>query len=255
MSGGVPEEGQMADLVLWRDSLPDKRFPPLCMRCGAPSSLVVEHRFLWARGDAAGLWGSLFNLARQDRQTIKVPLCARHRNMFCLRTFLIVLAILAPLVFLAGLILFVQVVGPPPPGGRHPPAVERVEGILMNGFALSLVYVLITMLTWREMAIRAVTIDENYVALTGVSERFVAAIEEPADTAREEFVEGRNKQRRWKGAALFVLGVVSFLLPIAGIQVRVLDELGELRPYASGALILVGLYFLAHPPEKSAGAD
>ena len=244
----------MADLVLWRDALPDKRFPPLCMRCGAPSGVVVEHCFLWARGDAVGLWGSLFNLARQDRATVKVPLCERHRNIFRRRTFLVALAIIGPLAFLVGMILLARLAGPLPPGGRHPPAIDRVEGILTIGFGLSLVYVLFAMFSWRGLAIRAVEIDENYVALTGVSEAFVVAVEGPADTAREEFVEKRRRRRRGEGAALLAFGVVSFLLPIAGIKFRPLDALGELRPYASGACVLLGLFFLARSSEGPPGS-
>ena len=244
----------MADLVLWRDGLPDKRLPPLCMRCGAPSGVVVEHCFLWARSDAAGLWGSFFNLARHDRENVKVPLCERHRNIFRNRTIRVALAIIAPLIFLAGLALFNRLEGAPPPGGQRPPAVARVEGMLVIGFGLSLVYVLFAMFTWREAAIRAVALDENYVVLTGVSEQFVQAIEGPADTAREEFPEGRRRRRRREGAALVVFGVVSFLLPIAGIPFRVLDELGELRPWVSGAFVAVGLHYLGRSSEGSSGS-
>jgi hypothetical protein len=194
--------------------------------------------------------------------------------MFRNRTILVALAIIAPLIFVAGFALLNHLEGPAPKGGPPPPT-NRVGEMLVTGFALSLVYLAYTIINWRELAIRAVLIDENYVALTGVSETFVEAFEAPVNpapagfveepgrhrteersekTAREEFVEKRRKHRRGKGAVFLLLGVVSFLLPIAGIQFRALDNLGEMRPYFSGALVVVGLYLLTSPSEASPGS-
>lgn len=47
------------------------------------------------------------------------------------------------------------------------------------------------------------------------------------------------------GIWLLVLGGGSFVLPMFGLQFRILDILGEARPFVAGAMALVGAVMVA----------
>jgi uncharacterized Tic20 family protein len=83
----------MAKLTLYTDEL-DRPLPQVCMRCGAPATLVKEKRFSWGPPWASAIMlagflilGLVFVLALfilipllMWRRTVPVPLCEQHKN-------------------------------------------------------------------------------------------------------------------------------------------------------------------------------
>jgi hypothetical protein len=159
----------MAELVLRYDELQDGRLPALCMRCGAPSDVVVRRSFPVVGPLAPSLLGILLPLVWQKRVEVPVPLCRHHTRIWRRRAALVLLAVFAPVVSMAGLFLAARTTGQ---------LRESLTAVLGPTFAVSLIYDVVILLVWRSLAIRVTHVDRDGVALAGVAKSFVEAVEE-----------------------------------------------------------------------------
>jgi hypothetical protein len=251
------------------------------MRCGVPAVTLVTRRFVLADEGAldAGLLGSSL-----WEYHVAIPVCRRHRHMWLVSRLMIAAAVVAPLVFLGCAVVVPLLYGLTGRGEKDFGPLEMVlGGIVCIGTPASLIYALTIVLSWRTLAIRAVSGNEEWVVLSGVSPRFLEACQRPpapaqqgADPGRDQAparppdvlpvdddepvepprpmrrrkrprkgdeVGRRTKLRVWGGACI-IFGLAAVVLPRAGLQFEILSGLGWYAPVAGAAIAILGAILL-----------
>jgi hypothetical protein len=149
--------------------------PSLCMRCGAPSSLLRYRSFSWHPGWVAilllvGLLPYVIvALVLTKRARVDVPLCDKHKNHWLWR--LLFLLGCPLLIGGGGVILAIalsSLEGPP----------KDASGWVCAGCGLLFVFWLIAAAIIESLSIRPVQITDRTISLSGVSKDFVQAYKE-----------------------------------------------------------------------------
>jgi hypothetical protein len=233
----------MGTIRLRRDHVAEGRLPKVCMRCGAPASENVSHRFRTGRG---GTWLFLGRLViwLGNSTPGHIPLCANHRNLFRAPLIAVVstnLAILA----LVGLIVLLLVTGL----AQQYPLVALPLGFLPF---VAMFGGLAWILTTRAKVIRCLNVDGDTMTLANVSDTFIDAVLDrgPLDEPRtfNDVQPGRGRfenqidrlaridvPQRTKGRLFIVVGG-TLLLVLVGCGVPAL-----------GLAWLASLVLLANP--------
>jgi hypothetical protein len=185
----------MARVRLGRFEAEEGDLPGLCMRCGAPATLVRKRTFSWMPP-----WVGVLILAgllpyvivasvMTKRMRVHVPLCDAHKNHWVWRAWVTYggLAVLGGL-----LILWIALmIALDRPGQRD--RSDAVMGFSCVGLLIVGVAWLIVIVILQNSAIRPSEITERSITLIKVSERFAEAVRD-----EEEDEEGpyRDEERR-----------------------------------------------------------
>jgi hypothetical protein len=157
--------------------------PPVCMRCGARTTLVKERTFTWTPqwvGLTAVVLPLCIILAISLRKRVKVavPLCERHQNHWSWRVWAIGGSVAALAVFVpvtVGVMLALGV------GEDSPVWPVFVIGVLILFLAW-----IITAAILETTKIRPLDMTEYSIALTGVSQQFVNAVYDEREDEDED---------------------------------------------------------------------
>src|SRR5262245_30106092 len=157
----------MATLFLHHHETHEGRLPRVCVRCGAPATLTRSQGFFWKPWYywLIGFFGWV--LYRHTR--VAVPLCAAHRAHWTWRW--AVPLVLLVLIAAAGAFTFM--------GLDLSLGADQAKALAgwVYGPALGLAaFVLLLYQVFRLTGIRATRIDRDGITLTGLSEAFVAAV-------------------------------------------------------------------------------
>jgi hypothetical protein len=179
----------MALVRLHRDDA-DGYLPDVCMCCGEPASALTTKRMAWCPPWVgvlilAGLLPYVIvSLVMTLRATIQAPLCDQHQGHWFNRLVLMWgSAALLGLVSVAG-IVFVSVL---------PQEQDAIKGFVCFGCILLLLAWLIVAIVVQNTAIRPTEITTTHITLTGVSDRFVDAVE---DEKAERRARKRSRRSR-----------------------------------------------------------
>jgi hypothetical protein len=152
--------------------------PPVCMRCGAPTTVFKKRTFTWTPQ-----WVALtafvlplciiLAITLRKRVTVPIPLCKRHQNHWSWRAW----AMGAPLAALAVLVLAGAGVMLALDVGENSP----VFPVFFIGLLILFLAWLITAAILQSTTIRPLDITEYSIALTGVSQAFVNAVYDERD--------------------------------------------------------------------------
>jgi uncharacterized Tic20 family protein len=174
----------MAKLTLYTDEL-DRPLPQVCMRCGAPATLVKEKRFSWGPPWASAIMlagflilGLVFVLALfilipllMWRRTVPVPLCEQHKNHWLPYQ----ITMYSGLIVLGGLITAIVYLVATAKAAWDP----KVNTAYMLGFGgiVFLVLLIVVGSVLLRQTIRPEEITEDKITLVRVHEDFIAALE------------------------------------------------------------------------------
>jgi hypothetical protein len=155
--------------------------PEVCMKCGAPSSVVVRRTFSWTPQWVSTLIvvGILFftplaliflivSAVVTKRMAVRIPLCEKHKGLWTKRMLIVLLGLLVILAFV-GCAAYVSVAE----GDLSDLAVPLwiVVVALLLGW-------LITLVVLQQSAIRPTEITDGNITLTGVSPGYLEALRE-----------------------------------------------------------------------------
>jgi hypothetical protein len=175
----IASEGKgRTTLKLFRDEFQETALPPVCMRCGAPATVVREKRFTWGPGWLMALLligllcsGPLFLVALVlvpfllRTMRVPIPLCGRHRNHW----------IPLNVVLYGGLATFALLISSTitlwAVGGKG----ELAGGLCFATF-LFLGCWLIPAAVLQTYTIRALEITRESITLAGVAKKFVRVL-------------------------------------------------------------------------------
>jgi hypothetical protein len=152
--------------------------PAVCMKCGAPSDMVVRKRFLWTPTTAGGFWwfgliglmiAGILALAQSRSVAVNAPLCHQHKNHWSMRRIIYLLGFFA--VLFCGALAFIVSAFDLDIFGLD----ESVFFILAGG---AFVAWIILIAVFQSTAIRATEITEYHIILTGVSHSYEEALRE-----------------------------------------------------------------------------
>jgi hypothetical protein len=172
----------MATVRLGRYELEEYDLPRVCMRCGARASHYKSKKFQWHPPWAFFVLGALGAMLFSKTVTMPVPLCEKHKWHWGWRTAFV----------LVGLVAFVLLAfGAAALAGENEelaPFVFLPLGVLFLGW-------LIAAAVLSSRTIRPTEITDKSVTLTGVSEEFVAALNE-SRRGEEDDEDDRPRRRR-----------------------------------------------------------
>ena len=210
LTGGRPgfrrKERQMASVRLSRYEATRGHLPRVCMRCGAPATLVKPKTFSWQPGWVflfilLGLVGLVLflvlSLTLSKRMRVQVPLCERHRHHWAIRNGLILGGLVLLLALAGGLIGWQTELG------RWLGMGNDAGAILWLGLAALALIWLIGAAIAQSRAIRPTEITAKRIRLVGVSPHFVAALDEglEEEEEEEEYEDGEPPRPRRRQAA------------------------------------------------------
>ena len=188
----------MAVVHLDREEVENDELPPVCLRCGAPTTGLVRKNFSWHPPWVivlilAGLLVYVIvAIVLTKRMTIRAPLCAKHQNHWFGRSLIIWLSLAA--VASVGLIAFLLMVNQQPRGAGGPG--NGLSGFICVGTVLLGLAWLIMVLILQGTMIRPSEITDRSMTLNKVSRQFVEALDEERDRyALEEEDDYRPRPR------------------------------------------------------------
>jgi hypothetical protein len=181
----------MAEIKMGRFEIAEYELPDVCLKCGAPARERLFHTFTWTPGwvyaffmlGPIGIFviRILINSVRQEF-TMGVPLCAEHRGHWFRRNLIVVLLVGS---FVAALI----------GGGVLAGELEEPLAFVITFFS-ALFSVILAVILVQRTAIRAREITHQSITLTGVSDEFVAAINEDRRGERDRDEDEADDERR-----------------------------------------------------------
>jgi hypothetical protein len=181
----------MATLIVEQADEPYLEESGACLWCGAPSTLVKNHKFSWQPQWVSSLiilgllfcmpLALVFILIGTKRKRLSVPLCDAHRNHWLWRqllTPLLGLLALFALVFITAVVAGMLQASP----RRH--GQEDLFGLICGGGVILGVIWLVVMAIYQSNSIRAIEISDTAITLTNVSDRFIRFYRGPRDAPR-----------------------------------------------------------------------
>ena len=192
----------MARVRLRRRDIAADRLPRVCMVCGKDGTTSVRKSFAvtpsWAVpvGLVVILLGQIPGIiifwivleAVKQRVPVDVPMCDRHRGYFMRRTIwktiLTLPCFVVPVVVVATALIVTD--------ERDAPMVAILSGIL--SFVVTVIVVALTLSTIHNAGIRTKEIDDRYVTLNGVHEKFEQTVSGPRDDWDDD--DDRPRRRR-----------------------------------------------------------
>ncbi len=186
----------MPSVSLGRYEIEEYDPPEVCMKCGAPSSVVVRKTFSWYPPwvGTLALVGFLFftplfviflivGLVMTKRMPMRIPLCDKHKGHWTMRTLVSLLGFLGVLCFV-GLAIFASV----------------SDGDLSDLAGAFWILVVVLFLAWlitvailQSTAIRPTEITDRSITLRGVSQGYIEALREDRG---DSYDDDRPRSRR-----------------------------------------------------------
>ncbi len=166
----------MARLYLFRDEMEVYKPPPVCMRCGAPSSASWTKTFSWTPGGYFS-WGWLAHLVHfillvveTKRFRVDIPLCDRCFRRRRTYRWIVTAGLAGPLLLAgAGIALL---------AGDNHQAEARLDGWWLLGAAgLWAIIFMAVVGAYQLKSISTVEITKYWIALVKVSPAFVNAVD------------------------------------------------------------------------------
>jgi hypothetical protein len=180
----------MAQVRLGRFEAEEGDLPAVCLRCGAPSTLVKSRTFSWAPPWVivlilAGLLPYiLVSVILTKRMRVQAPLCEQHRNYWVWRAWF-AYGGLAAFAVAGGLWVFLI-------GALHQP--NKHDSSMNHLFALFSCFGMIVFAIWlvalvivQNSAIRPSEITDRSITLMKVSDRFAQAVHEEYEPQDEDY--------------------------------------------------------------------
>ncbi len=195
----------MAQVRLWINNRDNAIYdlPPVCMKCGAPSTTVKIRKFQWYPPWVIvfvflGVWPFVIVAAiMTKRQRVEIPFCEQHKSHFLYRV-LIGLGGLFGLLALGAVALFVGIAlsSPNKGGGGGGGGGDAVLGIMCAlWFVLLLVYAVGMSVFNMMTTIRPTSITDKDITLTNVAPEFSRAVEEEEDALERDAFRDRDRPR------------------------------------------------------------
>jgi hypothetical protein len=188
----------VASISLGRYEIEEYDPPDVCMKCGAPSRVVVRRTFSWTPQWVGTLIvvGLLFftplaliflivSAVMTKRMSVRVPLCEKHKGHWTMRMLITLLGFLGVLAFV-GIAIFATV--------SEGDLAELttlfwvVAGFLLLGW-------LITIAVLQSTAIKATEITDRSITLTGVSQGYIEALREDRGDDYDDDRPRRSRRR------------------------------------------------------------
>jgi hypothetical protein len=167
----------VVEAAFYREDFQPDRVPRLCIRCGAPATILRRHTF-FPTHRSAGLVDRLFTKLLGRGMTLQVPLCRRHRLLWFWPAVQVAAPVVCVLCF-GGMILGTSLL--PSRGPNLPPPIpglwEATVGLTCVSLLAALVWVLLLIVSPLRRTIRATEIEGERIVLAGVAEAFVDAVE------------------------------------------------------------------------------
>jgi magnesium-transporting ATPase (P-type) len=169
--------------------------PSLCLKCGDPATVRVARNFSWHPRWVYVLLllniliTAIVAFVLTKRMSAQIPMCEKHRYLW--RNFMLANVATLFAMVAAGIVLTMF-------GDR----IENIRGwrgysgwVIFWGWILALVIWLIVVAVLTSMSIYPTSITDDRMTLTGVSDRFVDALESERDEARKEKAERKRRRR------------------------------------------------------------
>jgi hypothetical protein len=173
--------------------------PPLCLKCGDPATVRVEKNFSWYPRwiyvfFLLGLPGMLLMVilafALKKRKLLHAPMCDKHCNLWKNGTWTI-LGSLFGLVTVAILLTIFGTQIDTIPGWRGYSFV-----VIFGGWITAIVLWLIVVGVLNSLSVSPTSITDDGITLSGVSARFVDALESERDESAREMKADRLRRHR-----------------------------------------------------------
>ncbi len=169
--------------------------PAVCMKCGAPSDVVVRKGFAWTPTAVGGFWWfglvgllitGIIALAQTRRVTVYVPLCRQHEGHFSVRLVVNLLAF-AVVLLCVGLVVAVA--------AWAPDDFEVGSVAVFVPIGACVVWIIVFAVL-RSTTIRSTQINEYQITLTGVSHGYIEALRDEWGY-EDDYDRPRRRRRRY----------------------------------------------------------
>ncbi len=176
----------MASVSLGRYEIQEYDPPEVCMKCGAPSRVIVNKTFAWSPpwviitilvGIPVYI---ILALVLTKRMAVRVPLCDKHKGHWTTRMLITLLGLLGILI-LVGFAIFASV---------SEADLSDLAGPLWGVVVGSLLVWLIVIAVLSQTAIRPTEITDRSITLRGVSEGYIEALREDRGDSYDDDARG-----------------------------------------------------------------
>ncbi len=181
----------MPTVSLGRYEIEEYDPPEVCMKCGAPSSVVIRRTFSWYPPWViitilAGLLiYAILAMVLTKRMTVRVPLCEEHKGHWTKRTIITLLGFLGVLIFLSLAIA----------ASVSDDVLPEVAYVCWSLTVVLLVAWLILVVVLQQSAIRPTEITDRSITLTGVSAGYIEALREDRGDSYDDDRPRRSRGR------------------------------------------------------------
>jgi hypothetical protein len=175
----------------------DGHLPMVCMRCGAPATVVKTKKMSWyprwiivflLLGLIGIVISGILALVLRKRARLQAPFCEHHQGHWTMRTVIAwVATILANAIAVGSIASFIALENARP---RQPAADILLPWLCVGSIGIFVVWLLVIAIL-QNTAIRPEEITRTHILLNGVSEEFVNAVEEAE-------IERRVRLRQWE---------------------------------------------------------
>jgi hypothetical protein len=176
--------------------------PEVCLKCGDRATILIKKTFTWcprwanALEQLAPLPFMFITMAVTERVKLAVPMCDKHKHYWLWRT-LTIIGLFGALLLLVLVAIFATVLR------SRLPVLANLVPILWIGCVLGFVVCLILSAVLGNTKIHAREINDRFIILEGVANKFVDAYENERDprvdldrAAGEYWHEPRDRPRR-----------------------------------------------------------
>jgi hypothetical protein len=177
----------MASIRLYRREVEEGALPRICMRCGADANAEKHRHFTWYPPWVnlllliGVLPAAIVAMVLTKKMHVYAPMCANHKNHWLMRNLVIFGGLVAVIAFGLATTFIVGVISGMTDSKQ---AGDAAFGIGCAASAVLLLVWLVCVIIAQNTAIRPTEITEKTITLRGVSEQFVAAMDEEERPSR-----------------------------------------------------------------------
>ncbi len=194
----------MARIRLGRYEAEHGELPFICMRCGAPATMVKRKSLAWHPPwvyvliPAGVLPFVIVAMVLTKRMRLQIPLCDAHKSNWLVRALIIwgSFVVFLGMIVLIGAVLFAL----DEQRRRAGSAESGFSGFLCLGIVGGAIAWLISIPIIQNTAIHVTQITDSSITLTKVSPRFVEAVRAKRQDLDEELYEGKARSQQQRRA-------------------------------------------------------